>query len=93
MRSGYLAPAAPDQATLACAAKETAMGGKKNEATERLLYEAHGLGLRAGQYAIFGSGPMGVRGLREIHDVDVIAALREHDPAAVAKHEGVLRFE
>ena len=30
------------------------------------------IGLPAGSYAIFGSGPMAVRGLRDCHDIDLI---------------------
>lgn len=50
------------------------MAPARTEATDRLLNELRALALPAGQYAVFGSGPMGVRGLREIHDVDVIVS-------------------
>jgi hypothetical protein len=50
------------------------MAPARTEATDRLLNELRALALPPGQYAVFGSGPMGVRGLREIRDVDVIVS-------------------
>jgi hypothetical protein len=50
------------------------MSQRKSEITERLFDELRALGLPPEQFVIFGSGPMGVRGLREIRDVDVIVA-------------------
>ena len=38
----------------------------------QLLEEFKSLNLPKNQYAIFGSGPLGVRGLRECHDIDTI---------------------
>lgn len=32
------------------------------------------LNLPMGKYVIFGSGPMGIRGIRECHDVDIIVS-------------------
>ena len=46
----------------------------RSEATNQLFEELRRLQLPAGQYAVFGSGPMGIRGMREIHDVDVIVS-------------------
>jgi len=37
-----------------------------------LFKKAKELNLPKGGYAIFGSGPMGVRGLKECHDLDII---------------------
>ncbi|MFZ2187855.1 MAG: hypothetical protein WAV46_04510 [Candidatus Moraniibacteriota bacterium] len=39
----------------------------------RLFQELKKLSFPAGEYAIFGSGPMWVRGIRESHDLDIIA--------------------
>lgn len=50
------------------------MHRSQSEATKQLFDELRRLDLPAGQYAVFGSGPMGIRGLREIRDVDVIAS-------------------
>lgn len=44
------------------------------EGVSRLLDELRALPLPAGKFAVFGSGPMGVRGLRDMRDVDVIVA-------------------
>jgi hypothetical protein len=38
---------------------------------KRLFEELKKLNLPADQYVVFGSGPMGIRGMREIHDVDI----------------------
>lgn len=38
---------------------------------EKLFNELRALNLPSDQYVVFGSGPMGIRGMREIHDVDV----------------------
>lgn len=46
----------------------------QGEHTKALLARVKELKLPAGQYAIFGSGPMGVRGLRECKDIDVLVA-------------------
>lgn len=56
------------------------MPKSQSESTKQLFDELRRLELPTGQYAVFGSGPMGVRGLREIGDVDVIAS-----PALFAK--------
>ncbi len=42
--------------------------------TAELLDEIRALELPLGQFAVFGSGPMGIRGLRPMHDVDLIVA-------------------
>ena len=39
---------------------------------EELFNNLKGLNLPIEEYAIFGSGPMGVRNLREMHDIDII---------------------
>lgn len=43
---------------------------------QELLKRVKDLGLPIGEYAVFGSGPMGVRGLREMHDIDLIVSDR-----------------
>jgi hypothetical protein len=37
-----------------------------------LFEQVKSLNLPIGEYAIFGSGPMGIRNLREMHDIDLI---------------------
>lgn len=37
-----------------------------------LVERVRGLNLPAGTYAVFGSGPLDVRGIREAHDIDII---------------------
>ncbi|MFA5368526.1 MAG: hypothetical protein WC303_00775 [Candidatus Paceibacterota bacterium] len=39
---------------------------------QKLFQIVKDLNLPLGEYAIFGSGPMGIRGIREMHDVDII---------------------
>ncbi len=39
---------------------------------DELFNKVRDLKLPVGQYAIFGSGPMGVRGLKTCHDIDII---------------------
>jgi len=39
---------------------------------QKLLQELKKLNLPNDQYAIYGSGPLAIRGLKEIHDLDVI---------------------
>jgi hypothetical protein len=39
---------------------------------KELFKKAKDLQLPIGQYALFGSAPLGIRGLRECHDVDMI---------------------
>lgn len=39
---------------------------------KELFEKVKKLNLPAGKYALFGSAPMGVRGLRECHDADII---------------------
>lgn len=43
-----------------------------NSLTKKLFSDLKNLKLPLGQYAVFGSGPMGIRDLREIHDIDLI---------------------
>ncbi len=43
-----------------------------NDNFPRLLAEFRKLKLPDGKYVIYGSGPLGVRGIREIHDLDVV---------------------
>lgn len=43
-----------------------------SQQTKELLEELRALNLPPNQFAVFGSGPMAIRGLREMHDVDVI---------------------
>jgi len=45
---------------------KSAMGNKE------LFQKVKELNLPIGEYALFGSAPMGVRGLRECHDIDII---------------------
>jgi len=42
--------------------------------TQELLEQVRHLGLPLGSYALFGSAPMGVRGIREMKDADMIVA-------------------
>jgi len=42
--------------------------------SEELFRKVKDLNLPSGQYALFGSTPLGVRGIRESRDADVIAA-------------------
>jgi 8-oxo-dGTP pyrophosphatase MutT (NUDIX family) len=46
-----------------------------NELFERVKL----LNLPIGEYAIFGSGPLGIRNLREIHDIDLIVSEKVYD--------------
>lgn len=39
---------------------------------KKLFQKVKDLNLPVGKYALFGSAPMGVRGLRDCHDIDVI---------------------
>jgi len=39
---------------------------------KKLFQALKDLRLPPGEYAIFGSGPMGIRNLREMHDIDII---------------------
>lgn len=41
---------------------------------KQLLKELKKLNFPSDQYAIFGSGPMGIRGLKEINDLDVVVS-------------------
>lgn len=41
---------------------------------EELFKRTKALNLPIGEYAIFGSGPVGIRNLREIHDIDIIVS-------------------
>jgi len=41
---------------------------------QELLKRVKDLGIPLGEYAVFGSGPIGVRGLREMHDIDLIVS-------------------
>lgn len=40
--------------------------------TQEILEQVRGLHFPSGSYAVFGSGPLGVRGLREMNDADII---------------------
>ncbi|MDD4531218.1 MAG: hypothetical protein PHH21_00745 [Candidatus Pacebacteria bacterium] len=46
---------------------------------QELLKRVKDLSLPLGEYAVFGSGPMGVRGLREMYDIDLIVSDRIFD--------------
>lgn len=46
--------------------------GKKSMTNNELFKKVKDLYLPIGEYALFGSVPMGVRGLRECHDIDII---------------------
>lgn len=41
---------------------------------KELFENVRSLNLPIGEYAIFGSGPMGIRGMRELHDIDLIVS-------------------
>jgi hypothetical protein len=41
---------------------------------QELFQRVKELNLPIGEYAIFGSGPMGIRDMREMHDVDVLVS-------------------
>ena len=43
---------------------------------QQLFQRVKDLNLPIGEYAIFGSGPMGIRNLREMHDIDLIVSDR-----------------
>lgn len=43
---------------------------------QELFKRVKELNLPIGEYAIFGSGPMGIRNLREMHDIDIIVSDR-----------------
>lgn len=43
---------------------------------KKLFENVKSLNFPLGEYAIFGSGPMGIRGLREMHDIDLIVKER-----------------
>lgn len=45
-----------------------------DEKFKKLLWEFKKLNLPDGQYAVYGSGPMAVRGIKEAHDLDVVVA-------------------
>ncbi len=59
---------------------------------QKLLSELKRLNLPKGQYAIFGSGPIAVRGLREVSDLDIIVKpnlfnkLKKKYPQKTNKH-------
>lgn len=42
------------------------------EKNKTLFQNLRNLNLPLGEYAIFGSGPMGVRNLREMHDIELL---------------------
>lgn len=44
-----------------------------------LLTELKGLGLPADEYAVYGSGPLAVRGIRRANDVDLIVTERLYE--------------
>jgi hypothetical protein len=44
----------------------------ENEKIKNLLEKFKKLNLPDGQYVIYGSGPLGIRGIREIRDLDVV---------------------
>jgi hypothetical protein len=46
---------------------------------KELFQRVKELNLPIGEYAIFGSGPMGIRNLREMHDIDLIVSDRIFD--------------
>jgi hypothetical protein len=46
---------------------------------QELFKRVKSLNLPVGEYAIFGGGPMGIRNLREMHDIDIIASDRLFD--------------
>ncbi|HNY36277.1 MAG TPA: hypothetical protein PLD14_01265 [Candidatus Pacearchaeota archaeon] len=46
---------------------------------QELFQRVKDLGLPDGEYAIFGSGPMGIRNIREMHDVDIIVSERVYN--------------
>lgn len=44
------------------------------ENLQELLSEFKKLNLPDGEYAVYGSGPLAVRGIRDVHDLDVIVS-------------------
>ena len=58
------------------------------------LEELRKLKLPDGQYAVYGSGPLAIRGIRKAHDLDVLVLgglyqkLKEKHPLAVQKDSG-----
>ncbi len=42
---------------------------------KELFKKVKNLNLPIGDYALFGSAPMGIRGLRECHDIDIIVTV------------------
>jgi 8-oxo-dGTP pyrophosphatase MutT (NUDIX family) len=44
-----------------------------------LFKQVKSLNLPIGEYAIFGSGPMGIRNLREMHDIDLVISERVYE--------------
>ena len=49
---------------------------------QELFQRVKDLNLPEGEYAIFGSGPMGIRNLREMHDIDIIVSDKLFDEYA-----------
>jgi hypothetical protein len=43
-----------------------------NNKFQKLLANLRRLNLPDGEYVIYGSGPLGVRGIRDVHDLDVV---------------------
>lgn len=52
---------------------------KNYKSNQELFQRVKDLNLPLGEYAIFGSGPMGVRGIREMGDVDIIVTQKLWD--------------
>ena len=52
---------------------------KNYKCNQELFQRVRDLNLPIGEYAIFGSGPMGVRGIREMGDVDIIVTQKLWD--------------
>lgn len=52
---------------------------KNYKSNQGLFQRVRDLNLPIGEYAIFGSGPMGVRGIREMGDVDIIVTQKLWD--------------
>jgi len=52
---------------------------KNYKSNQELFQRVKDLNLPIGEYAIFGSGPMGIRGIREMGDVDIIVTQKLWD--------------
>ena len=54
------------------------VGKGNNMSGKDLFQKVKELNLPKGKYALFGSAPMGLRGIRECHDIDIIAKKKKN---------------